>query len=229
MQKNISQAIFFVGVIFFNSLSANSDARDYIKISGREVFIPKKLGDIKLYKDSNGFHVIKNGKIHDIQKYFCDPMLRKMSDKQLLRFLGRNKPKIVTITPEELDQINNDTIIEITGDEKDTLISKLFGNTSGYISISQMSDGAYKLVANIRLLGGGKGYDLKVFIVPVIGTILVATTGALVGAASGSLIAIGLEESVLTYASLGSAIGGGIGGITGVIISYFQNKKNKNI
>src|SRR3972149_12274292 len=149
MKKIMLRIILFMGIApFFNFLSANDGSGERIELSGREVFIPYELGDIKLYKDSDGFHVIKDDQVYDVQNCFCDSTLRGITNKQLMAFLGRDKPEIIMVTPEELDQINEndiveiaavDDIVEITGEEKDRLMGKLFG--SGYILVHQMSDG----------------------------------------------------------------------------------------
>ena len=77
-----------------------------------------------------------------------------MSNDQLMNFLGRNKPKIIILTPEEFSQIDPNDFVELTESEEDYLISQLF--SSGYISVNQMDDGEYIIHAKIRLLGGVK-------------------------------------------------------------------------
>jgi hypothetical protein len=146
------QSILFTGLFFFNTGSAIYDQAEFIEFAKSEVFIPEKLGNIKLYKDDYGFHIFKNGEIYDIQNCFCDPKLQKMSNEQLVNFLGRNKPQIIILTPEEFSQINSNDTIEITGPEKEELINQPFGG--GYISVNQMDDGEYILHAKIRCTGG---------------------------------------------------------------------------
>ena len=79
--------------LIFSFLHANKESEEYIEFSDHEVFIPQRLGDLKLYKDYDGFHVVKNNEVYDVQNCFCDLMLRKMTNKQLMSFLGRNRLK----------------------------------------------------------------------------------------------------------------------------------------
>ncbi len=164
MKKFMLQSILFAGMIVFNLVNADNDHIEFIEFARNEVSIPERLGNLQLYKDNYGFHVFKDGETYDIPNYFCDPLLLRMSNEQLVNFLGRNKPKIITLTPEEVSQINPNNMVEITDAEKDNLLSLLFG--SGYIAINQMDDGEYILRAKIRLLGGGFfGSMAKIFTV----------------------------------------------------------------
>lgn len=86
-------------------------------------------------------------------------MLREMSNEQLVKFLGRDNPKIIMLTPEEFDQFNQNDFIEIAEDEIGKRIIQLF--SSGYISVNQMDNGEYFLHAKTRLLGGVEGEALK--------------------------------------------------------------------
>ncbi len=147
--KYTMQSILFTGLFFFNLVNANNNRIEFAK---NEVFIPERLGNLKLYKDYYGFHIRKDGETYDIPNCFCDSLLQRMSNEQLVNFLGRNKPQIIILTPEEFAQVNKDVFVEITEDEMVNLLSQLFG--SGYISINQMDDGEYILRAKIRLLGG---------------------------------------------------------------------------
>ncbi|MFA6535243.1 MAG: hypothetical protein WCS92_03240 [Candidatus Babeliales bacterium] len=161
MIKYIFKMIVFSGLFFFGLANASNYCAEIIEFYGREVFIPERLGNIKLYKDSDGFHIFKDGEIYDVQNYFCDPLLRKMSNDQLMKFVGRDKPTIIIMTPEEFSQMNSNDLVEISGDAKDELISQLF--SGGYISVNQMDDGEYILRAKMRLLGAGKDDDDKDF------------------------------------------------------------------
>jgi len=231
MKKIILRVILFAGIIFSNPLRADSNSSDYIEISGGEVFIPNRLGNIKLYKDSDGFHVIKNDKVYDIQKCFCDPILRKMSNKQLRTFLGRNKPKIAQLRPEQLNKIkkliqtNKDNIVEIKGDEKNRILSKLFGGKNGYISVSQMSDGEYRLCTHGRLRGGW-GWKLVAFTVGAV--VVLAVVGAVVGGVAGALIAGEIGKAACVGAGIGTALGGGTGFVIGVINACYDVESVNN-
>jgi hypothetical protein len=218
---NISQILWFIGILVVNFLRASEYSGDYIEFSEHEVCVTKRLGDLSLYKDRDGFHIIKNGEICDIQYCFCDQMLRSMSDEQLKTFLGRNNPQIIMISPEELDHIDKNNIIEITGDEKNDLMGKLFG--SGYIVVNQMSNGEYSLHAKVRLPGGGIWSELwssqKVNIFAAIGKavciIIVAAAGALVGAWVGAGAAFLFGTSLAKGAAAGAIAGALIGAYNG--------------
>jgi hypothetical protein len=234
MMKYTLQSIVFSSLFFLNLVSANYDQVEFIEFAGNEVFIPEKLGNVKLYKDSDGFHIFKDGEIYDVQNCFCDPLLRKMSDDQLVNFLGRDKPKIIFVNLEDL-QINPDDTVEVTGSKKDTLINQLFGG--GYISVNQLNDGEYILHAKIRLPGGRLPTWLRVFI----GTSAGLATGAIIGGIGGGgggaigggvvggivggvvgwkapIEADGVKGGIAIGAAAGGVVGGAAGGVVGVIL-----------
>ncbi len=155
MMKYTMRSMLVTGLFFFRLVSANYDETEFIEFARSEVFIPERLGDIKLYKDYDGFHIFKDGEIYDVQNCFCDRLLREMSNDRLAKFLGRDKPKIIMLTPEEFDQLNQNEFIEIAEDEIDNRIIQLF--SSGYISVNQMDNGEYILHTKTRLLGGVAG------------------------------------------------------------------------
>lgn len=150
MMKHALRTTLFM-VLSFVALIGNDF--DCIEFSDNEVFVPARLGNLRLYRDDEGFHIVKNGRVYDVQNCFCDSMLRKMSNEQLIKFLGRDKPEVIMLTPEELSRINLSNIVEITDEEKDELMGQLC--SSGYVSIRQMDDGEYILQAKVRLPGGG--------------------------------------------------------------------------
>ena len=224
--KNLMQIMLFVGAVFFNVGIANGDSGKRIKLSGREVSIPPRLDGIKLYKDSNGFHIIKNDEIYDVQNCFCDRILRQMSTEQLRGFLGRNKPKLITITPEELEQINPDDLIEVSEEDKEALLSKLL--SGGYISVSQMSDGEYALRANMRLLGGGvwdwlDKESAKIFFISGVG----AGIGLVIGGAGGAFLAFVIGAHIIGGACMGAGYGCMAGSGIGFGVGVFAQKDKK--
>jgi hypothetical protein len=197
MKKIVPQTIFFAGIFLINLACSNYNHNSCIKFYGNEVFIPEKLGKVKLYKDSAGFHIFKDGEIYDIQNCFCDPLLRKMSDEQLFKFLGRNKPKVVMLTQNEIDQIDPNEWVEITGSEKDFFINQLFGG--GYISINQMNDGEYILHAKIRLPGGSWGFVAKLFTGNVVNVLVADFTIVALGPV-GLIVVAGIGGGALGVA-----------------------------
>lgn len=56
-------------------------------IEPQSVFVPNKLGTLKLSHGKKGFCVHQDDKKHIIQKYFTDPTVRNMTKEQLKRFL----------------------------------------------------------------------------------------------------------------------------------------------
>lgn len=217
MKKHIVQIMLCAGIVCGSFLDAK------IEFLNDEVFIPERLDDIKLYKDCGGFHIVKNDQIYDIQNCFCDPILRTMSDEQLMKFLGRGKPKTMMITPEALDQIDTDDLVEITGEEREIFLEALFG--SGYVAVSRMDDGEYSLRAKIRLLGGGFCDKLKIFAVAALDMVIVVSVGALVGGGVGSTVAFAIKQSLATGACIGAAAGGGLGIVTESIVGIDELAK----
>ena len=189
MKKYTLQAILLTGLFFFNLVSADYDQIEFIEFARNEVFIPERLGNIKLYKDDYGFHIFKDGEIYDVQNCFCDPLLRKMSNEQLVNFLGRNSPKIIILTQEEFSQIDPEFIVEMTEAESEKLISQLF--SSGYISVNQMDNGEYILHAKIRLLGGVEGVE-----------------GVSAGGAAAAVAGVGMGGAAAVGGVAGAILGG---------------------
>jgi hypothetical protein len=152
MEKLFFKTVLLTVIIFTNLNCC-------IEFYRNEVFVPARLGDVRLYKDCYGFHVFKDGQVYDIQNCFCDPLLREMSDEQLSNFLGRNKPKIILLTVEQFEQLIQGEEVELTDDQEDTLSRQLRG--TGYVVVNQLDNGAYILRAKIRLLGGVRAEDIK--------------------------------------------------------------------
>jgi len=121
-----------------------------------------------------------------------------MSDEQLVNFLGRNKPKIIILTPEEFSQIDPEYIVEITEAESEKFLSQLF--SSGYISVNQIDDGEYIIRAKIRLLGGGKiwkiVYSIGTAALIVASVVITAPVGGAFAGAAVSLTILGAADPV---------------------------------
>lgn len=203
--KYILHIPLFVGVVFFNMCFACYSPDQIIEFTENEVFIPARLGKLKLYKDVNGFHVINNNKICDVQNCFCDPLLRTMSFEQLKKFLGRDKPEMLTLSPDECADINSDTMIEITGAQKEKILNQFL--RLGYVSVNQTDDGEYVLRTGHRLLGGGFWKVLAWVGMGAIGCASAAAGGAEILDATGHHVLLG---PVLIVHSVIGAIGGGI-------------------
>ncbi|MFA6263078.1 MAG: hypothetical protein WC630_01375 [Candidatus Babeliales bacterium] len=203
--RYILQTMLFAGMLFFHSLNACYGPNEIIEFTESEVFVPAKLGNLRLYKDGEGFYVIKDGMIYDVQSCFCDRMLRKVSDEQLLKFLGRDKPQIIILSPEKFSQLNPGDMVEITVMERERLLRQL--SHRGYISVNQTDDGEYILRIEHRLLGGGFWKILTWAGIGAIGCASAAAGGAEMLEASGHQVSLG---PVLIVHSVIGAIGGGI-------------------
>ena len=57
-------------------------------IEAPSVFVPNRLGDIKLLHDKKGFSVIKDNQKHVIERYNTDKIVRNMTKEELLSFLA---------------------------------------------------------------------------------------------------------------------------------------------
>lgn len=165
MKKIISHTILLSVMLFFSLAGVSRGPGEVIEFTGNEVFIPARLGKLRLCKDDAGFFIIKDERIYNIQNCFCDSKLLSMSNYELKIFLGRDKPKMHLemhlSTPEEFSQLNLGEMVEVTGAEKDNIISQLreldireLDRSSGYIQVNQMDNGEYVLHAQSRLLGG---------------------------------------------------------------------------
>lgn len=202
MQSKVS-AVLWVGIFSTYFVYACLNLTEKIKLTGSEVFIPQRLGNLELYKDDDGFYLVKdqgtkNEKIYEIENAFCDQLLRTISTEKLLKFLGRHKPKVVYLTPDEFYKLNHGNIWYITGAEKDKLLEQAVNFDGGYISVNQTNKGDYVLHAQGRLLGDG--------LFKVIG-------GIIVGGAVGTGLAVGgvgivIGSGVITPICSALGIGG---------------------
>ncbi|MFA6263076.1 MAG: hypothetical protein WCW33_04620 [Candidatus Babeliales bacterium] len=181
-----------------------------IEFAENELFVPARLGPLSLYKDGDGFHVINGSTIYDVQSCFCDRTLRTISNEQLVNFLGRNKPQLILLSPEEFSQLSLHDTVELTNAEQEKLLNQLFHR--GYISINQMSDGEYTLHAETGLAGGGWfGKIAKWGLYGAVGCVAVVGAGAAVAGLAGGLAIVGpvslLHSALLSTSTLLSAAG----------------------
>ncbi|KKQ32855.1 MAG: hypothetical protein US49_C0005G0074 [candidate division TM6 bacterium GW2011_GWF2_37_49] len=224
MRKFMLRLMLFVGLFAFGVVNACYNPNEIIEFVGSEVFIPARLGEIKLFRDQKGFHIFKDGKIYDVQNCFCDPAdeltksLFTMSNSQLKKFVGKDRPKMIKMTQEELEQVNLNDMIEIFGSEKNRIMNQLFG--IGYISVNEVGGGEYIIRANIRFCAGGKdgvGKALKeggaaAGVSAGVGLGWGAMWGmgqaaGLMSAAAGNGVAVSIFSLPLNIAYLGAAIG----------------------
>lgn len=159
MLKINIKSLLLVALLVAGSLNA-------VHIERTNLFVPSKIGKIKVYHDEDGFSVKKEGQIHRVQNCFVDKEIRNLSSKQLMQFLG--KIKIVEIDGQKVEferitekqfktiaKAESSEKIDLDVKESEQLFSELNSSSSGYISVNQMSDGEYCLRANIRVSGGG--------------------------------------------------------------------------
>jgi hypothetical protein len=218
MKKLISISLLFTNILFSCFVYANDEPTDFIEFYVNEVFVPSRLGALKLYRDSNGFHVLKDNKIYAVKNCFCDPILHTMSRQQLEVFLGRDTLKIPLITLDEFEKANLKN--------RDKLVSQLFGR--GYISVNQMKDGTYILHAKIRR--ANNGYPIRLGM--AIGSFVGMSAGQFIGAFiaekyihnnrnNRDLSALVIEMTAGPL--VGTPIGAIIGGAIGVGVVYMIN------
>lgn len=217
MFKISMRCLFLVGLFAFGPLEA-------IQLGKSDVFIPSKLGNVKLFHNQDGFYVEKDGDICSVQNCFVDKAIRNISTKQLMLFLGKTKivelhgQKIVfeKISKKQFNKLCEKTEsyekIDLDKPEKEVLYSQL-NSSSAYIVVNQLADGEYILASKHRLLGGGPisgiiGYWLTKTVcygtaTAAAASIVVATGGA-AGAAAGAAAA-----GITAGASTGAAVVGG--------------------
>jgi hypothetical protein len=135
------------------------------RIKESNFFAPSKLGKIKVYHDEDGFSVKKDDQTHRVQNCFVDKEIRNLKTDQLDYFFG-NKRKVeingqevefVRISQEQFEKFNRifgAERIELDQANQQDLL-KAFSPSTGYLVISQMSDGEYSIKAQSKLLGGG--------------------------------------------------------------------------
>lgn len=73
----ISSAVSFVGAM---------EESSFIKIKPSSLMASQSLGNIEVFHDHDGFHVMKDNECHDVKNYFVDPLLRKANKKTLKKF-----------------------------------------------------------------------------------------------------------------------------------------------
>lgn len=216
--------ILFTTMIISGGLSAD-------QISRPDFFIPFKLGDIELYHDECGFHVVKDNVKHDVQNAFLDPELRNISSERLDYFLGittrvqlRGKTYILTrISDRECRNLirQSESVSELTDDEFYDLQAQL--TPGSYLSVSQLSDGEYKIQLKPRILGGGlwgatMGCWIGKFVASAIchGAIFVVSAAVSVVAtpAAGYILGASLESTLGASIEAFTTAGAIAGGIT---------------
>ena len=97
--NKLMKVILFMLIIFFNATIANIELGECIDLVKKETPIPSQLGDIKLYKDDDGFHIIKGDKIYDVQDLVVNNEQSKESDtkKNVSSKLNRIAAIVITL------------------------------------------------------------------------------------------------------------------------------------
>ena len=80
-----------MGLLLSSMLRASFNASEKIEFTDKQIRVPAKLGPLKLYKDRDGFHILKGNKMYDIEGHFCPPILKKLTDEQLLKFVENER------------------------------------------------------------------------------------------------------------------------------------------
>ncbi len=134
-----------------------------VEIGRSNLFVPAKLGQVRVFHDVDGFKVMKNGEISDIQNCFVDKEIRNISDEDLAFALGLKakieiggEEQIFTRIPAELINkliVENEDFVQLSQEDSEKIIAQL--PASGYLHVFQFSDGEYGLHFRTRLPGGG--------------------------------------------------------------------------
>jgi hypothetical protein len=226
MKKFISQSIVFTGILL---ASITCNAMDLIELSGNEVFVPEKLGSIKVLHNDKGFKIMENKEIHDVQNCFVDKEIRNLSNEQLAYFLGTLKDvevdgqlhKLIKVPAETIIDNNNEVILNELNNKEAAKLAALLATTA-YLSVGKMSNGEYSIQAKTRLPGGGPGGATAGFWVvragiSVLGHGTLAVISSLAGPAAGPGVFVGLETTFGPMIESAANVGGLAAGIvTGV-------------
>lgn len=94
MLKKTIRYFLLVGLLFAGSLKA-------VQLEKTDLFVPSRLGNVKVFHNQDGFHIEKDGEIHSVQNCFVDKEIRNLSQKQLMWFLG--KIKIVEVNGQKIE------------------------------------------------------------------------------------------------------------------------------
>lgn len=199
-QKSIGMVL-CLWLLFFGKLSH----AETLNITGTSFFSSQKLGKIELFYDEKGFHVLQNGKLHDVRNYWIDPLLRNIKHEQLKAFLDKG---YICVT-----QLNNK---EFSLKAK---IRILGGGpiTSGilYWATKTLCYGTFAAGAGtaVVLTGGAAAGAVTG------GVVAAATTSAGIGAGAvaGGITAAGLAgEAAMVSTSIAASAGGVVGAIAAV-------------
>ena len=169
-----------------SSLSAMEElsSSKLTKIKASSIFSTNEVGKVDLFHNDEGFYVMQNDEICQVNKYSVDPLLRSLKHKQLKKF-------------QKCGYIH----VKKNQDNEFSLVSKVRGNGgglyTGWILYSATKALAYTGLATITL---------PLVIVPVPTVPLVAAGGAVAAGATvagtGALITAGIETvSVAAFAA----------------------------
>lgn len=204
------------------------------EIDKSNLFIPEKLGQIRVFHDKNGFVILKDGEYFEVQNCFVDKEVRNISDKQLGYFLGTIQDIEINGQKITLTKISNREIENKIEKIKDPIILKLNPKTSSdfikqlspgaYLVVGQMDNGEYFIHAKMRLPGAGiwgaiGGAWAGKFIASAVchtGIWVVAGAVSIVATpAVGAIVGMSLESTLGTTIetfTTAAAVAGGIAG-----------------
>ncbi|MFA5074702.1 MAG: hypothetical protein WC436_01210 [Candidatus Babeliales bacterium] len=212
--------------IVFTFVNAFSKVK-VMEIEKSNLFVPSRLGEIRVFHDKYGFHIIKDEKIYDVQNCFVDKEIRSLSNKKLSYFLGTikdveiNGEKITftKISGEKFENIvkelDSPIVKKLNTEDSLNLIKQLTPNA--YLFINQMSDGEYCIHAKTRLLGGGPicGF-ISYWLTKTLcyGTAVAATSTIVVatGGAAGAAVGAATAAATLGASAGATVVGGAIAG-----------------
>lgn len=81
---NIVQ-LFSVALLFASNICAMGE--DALRVSRSSLIVPGRLGSVELFHNGDEFQVVSNDEVHSVKRYWVDPLLRNVREKQLKAFL----------------------------------------------------------------------------------------------------------------------------------------------
>lgn len=227
MLKKSIRSLLLVSLLLAGSLKA-------VQLEKTDLFVPSRLGDVKVFHNQDGFHVEKDGEIYRVRNCFVDEEIRNISSKKLMQFIG--KIKIVEVYGQKVEferiskkqfkkiaKVESSEEIELDARTAEQFFSALNFSSIGYIAVNQMNDGEYVLRANIRVLGGGPLFGtvvywgIKTIAYGSVATVVFLTGGSAAAAVGGAAaVSGGVAAAGAGAMAASTGVGGGASFIVAV-------------
>ena len=143
-----------------------------MEINRRDLFVPARLGNVRVFHDGQNFQINHNSKLMTVENAFVDPIVRNITNEQLGYFLGNIRNVEIDGKMETLYRLSEEEVREmrrhsenfrhlnLNADQYRDIQARLSGHN--LIEVSELSDGTLCIHAKMGLNGGG----------PVLGTIV---------------------------------------------------------